>query len=67
MDIISMFEIIANNAHHRVEVNELLADQSDVVRQSFCLEDASLIRGYMNRGCGLLADKSLVVNIKNFI
>jgi hypothetical protein len=41
---IGVFEKLAMNAHHAIEINTLLADQSQAVKEIFSLRDSTNVR-----------------------
>lgn len=63
MNISVLLEKLANNTHHRVDLNNFLNDQSLEVRNAFENNDASWIKSFFTSN-EISADRSIVVQIK---
>lgn len=66
VNIMKIFEQLANNAHHHITLDEILNEQSNEIKNAFLTNDVSLIRNqWVNEG-SIIADKSVVVQVSTF-
>ena len=60
MDIVTIFEKLANSAHYRSRMNELIAEQPEEIKKAFLTNDGeSLKKQYSDEG--YLANTSHIV------
>lgn len=64
MSIITIFEKIALEAHHKVKINQLLIGQSAAIQDAFLKNDADFIKAQLN-GTNLLADRTTIFQRNN--
>lgn len=62
MDILTLLEHLANNAHHRIMINELVNNQSIEIREAFLANNVAKLRNQLG-DTENLADRSSVVQI----
>lgn len=62
MKIISLLELIANNAHHNISIKDIIKTQSDEIQKAFFTNNAILLKEQL--GCTVnLADRTSVFHL----
>ena len=65
MTIIKLLEEIANNAHHRLAITNLIKDQPNDIRQAFATNNNAQIRRQFNDPTEIMANRSTIVQVTN--
>jgi len=63
MTILKIIEKIANNAHHRIAISDLVREQSDDIREAFMTNNCATLRDAFGDQTEVLAHRSTIVQV----
>jgi hypothetical protein len=65
MKLMTLLELLASNAHHQVNIENLLHDLPDHIRQAFLSNNAELLKKQFNDSTPITANRSSIVQVKS--
>lgn len=65
MAILQLLEKMAKNPSHRINLADLLINESDAIRDAFRTNNAQLLKSQFNDNAEIVAHRSQIVHVTN--